>query len=1311
MMLTAANYSIWKPRMEDILYCKDLYDPVEKGDAKPESITSEDWKKMHRKAIGTIRQWVDISVFHHVATETNAQTLWRNLQNLYERKTAQNKAFTIRKLVNLKYKEGRSVAEHLSDFQDMVNRLTTMKLVLDEELQALLLLSSLPDSWETLVVSLSNSTSDGQLSLTQVKDSMFNEEARRKDLGTNSSQALVTENRGRSKSRGPSNKSRDRSKSGVRRKFKCFQCGEEGHIKRNCKYRKNRDQNNRRTMANDENTATPVTDGEVVLFTLSDEECHVADSCDEWVVDSAASYHATPNKEFFTSYKAGDFGKVRMGNSSNANIVGVGDVCIQTNVGCTLTLKDVRHVPDLRLNLISVHALDRAGCYSSFGDGKWKLSKGSMIIARGKVCNTLYKTQVKQVGEGLNAVEDDASPNLWHKRLAHMSEKGLQILARKSLIPYAKDTKLNPCDHCLFGKHHKVSFSKRLKRKKNILEMVHSDVCGPMEVETLGGSRYFVTFIDDASRKVWVYFLKTKDQVLQYFKRFHAMVERQTGKPLKCLRSDNGGEYTSHDFKNYCFEHGIRHEKTVPGTPQHNGVAERINRTIMERVRCMLRMAKLPKPFWGEAVQTACYLINRSPSVPLGFDIPERVWSGHDIKYSHLKVFGCKAFAHVSKEQRQKLDDRAIPCIFLGYGDEEFGYRLWDPEKKRVIRSRDVVFHEQETMSDSATQEKAKESGGNVDLTPVSPPRENATTGGELDDHGVEDEPATEEPATEDAEDEGGVEQGEPIPAPDLRRSDRLRFPSTKYPSSEFILLTEEGEPENIEEVQTHKDKIEWMKAMQEEMNSLQKNDTYDLVELPKGRKALKNKWVFKLKKDGDKLVKYKARLVVKGFGQKRGIDFDEIFSPVVKMSSIRVILGLTASLDLELEQLDVKTAFLHGDLEEEIYMDQPEGFEEAGKEHMVCRLKKSLYGLKQAPRQWYKKFDSFMMSHGYSRTDADHCVYVKTFPGGKFIILLLYVDDMLIVGQDAKMIGDLKKDLSKSFDMKNLGSAKQILGMQILRDRKAKKLWLSQEKYVERVLERFNMKSAKPVSTPLANHFKLSKRSCPTNEEGKKLMASIPYSSAVGSLMYAMVCTRPDIAHAVGVVSRYLSNPGKDHWEAVKWILRYLRGSSRMCLCFEGPETILEGYADADMAGDLDGRKSTSGYVFTFAGGAVSWQSKLQKCVALSTTEAEYIALTEAGKEMLWLKRFLQQLAIKQEGSVIHCDSQSALDLSKNAMYHPRTKHIDVRYHWLRQAVEDEEFKLEKIHTDRNPADMMTKFVARDKFQLCAELIGMDPR
>jgi ATP-binding cassette subfamily B (MDR/TAP) protein 1 len=323
---------------------------------------------------------------------------------------------------------------------------------------------------------------------------------------------------------------------------------------------------------------------------------------------------------------------------------------------------------------------------------------------------------------------------------------------------------------------------------------------------------------------------------------------------------------------------------------------------------------------------------------------------------------------------------------------------------------------------------------------------------------------------------------------PQLRRSTRVRQPSRRYFSGEYVNFTDEEEPQSFVEAVETDDKDKWLQAMQEEMQSLKENQTYDLVKLPEGKRALKNKWVFKLKSEENNLnPRYKARIVVKGCHQKKGIDFEDIFSPVVKMTSIKAILGLAAKLDLEIEQLDVKTAFLHGDLEEEIYMEQPEGFTEPGKEHLVCRLKKSLYGLKQAPRQWYKKFDLFMTQHSFTKTPADHCVFVKNYENGESIILLLYVDDMLIVGRDKTKIAALKKALSKSFAMKDLGAVKKILGMKIVRDRSRRMLWMSQEDYIKKVLERFNMHNAKPVHVPLPGHLKLSKTQCPENDKEKE--------------------------------------------------------------------------------------------------------------------------------------------------------------------------------------------------------------------------------
>ena len=309
-------------------------------------------------------------------------------------------------------------------------------------------------------------------------------------------------------------------------------------------------------------------------------------------------------------------------------------------------------------------------------------------------------------------------------------------------------------------------------------------------------------------------------------------------------------------------------------------------------------------------------------------------------------------------------------------------------------------------------------------------------------------------------------------------------------------------------------------------------------------------KWVFKLKRGvNDTEDRYKGRLVAKGFSQKAGIDFHEIFSPVVKIVSIRIVLALVVLLDLELQQLDVKIAFLHGDLDEEIYMEQPEGFVQHRNAKFVYRLKKSLYGLKQSPRQWYKKFDSFMLSQKYVRSEYDHCVYFTQLNNGMFIILVLYVDDMLLASKSIEEINRLKAQMARTFDMKDLGAARQILGMEIFRDRSNGKLWLSQKKYIEKILLRFGMNNVKPVSVPFASHFKLSSSLCPNSDEEKDYMSQIPYANVVGCLMYAMVCTRPDISHAVGVVSRYMENPGKEHWSAVKWVLRYLRGTCSYCI------------------------------------------------------------------------------------------------------------------------------------------------------------------
>ncbi|RVW81314.1 Retrovirus-related Pol polyprotein from transposon TNT 1-94 [Vitis vinifera] len=601
------------------------------------------------------------------------------------------------------------------------------------------------------------------------------------------------------------------------------------------------------------------------------------------------------------------------------------------------------------------------------------------------------------------------------------------------------------------------------------------------------------------------------------------------------------------DSVSIVLQQGIRMEKTFLGHHSRMVWAERINRTLNEHARSMRLHAGLPKTFWADAVSTVAYLINRGPSVPMEFRLPEEVWSGKEVKFSHLKVFGCVSYVHIDSDARSKLDAKSKICFFIGYGDEKFGFRSWDEQNRKIIRSRNVIFNEQVMYKDRSTVTS--------DVTEIDKKKSEFVNLDELTETEVR------------------------------RSSKNIRPPQRYSPVLNYLLLTDGGEPECYDEALQDENSSKWELTMKDEMDSLLGNQTWELTELP-------------------------ARLVVKGFQQKEGIDYTEIFSPVVKMSTIRLVLGMVAAENLHLEQLDVKTAFLHGDLEKDLYMIQPEGFIVQGQENLVCKLRKSLYGLKQAPRQWYKKFDNFMHRIGFKRCEADHCCYFKSFDNS-YIILLLYVDDMLIAGSDIEKINNLKKQLSKQFAMKDLGAAKQILHT-------------------------------------LGSHFKLSKEQSPKIEEERDHMSKVPYASAIGSLMYAMVCTRSDIAHVVGVVSRFMSRPGKQHWEAVKWILRYLKGSLDTCLCFTSASLKLQGYVDADLAGDIDSRKSTTGFVFTLGGTAISWTSNLQKIVTLSTIEAEYVAATEAGKEMIWLHGFLDELGKKQEMGILHSDSQSAIFLAK---------------------------------------------------------------
>ena len=567
---------------------------------------------------------------------------------------------------------------------------------------------------------------------------------------------------------------------------------------------------------------------------------------------------------------------------------------------------------------------------------------------------------------------------------------------------------------------------------------------------------------------------------------------------------------------------------------------------------------------------------------------PYEGWSDERPTVNHLRVFGCTGFAHVPKDERKKLDSKARKCIFLGYGSETKGYRVYDPERRRVFHTRDVIFHEFSNYSIEEEPSATKEEENHERL--------------------VEFDYSLEEPVQDE---ESKLE---------LRRSTRERKPPNYY--GEWVTIS--NSEMSVKGAMIRSDKIEWQVSMRNEMKSLQENNVCDLVELPKDRKAMGSKWVFKPKTNTDGSVeRYKARLVAQDFSQKFGSDYDETFTPVVTFESVRTVISLAAQHGLQLHQMGVTTAFLNRDLQDVVYMKQPEGFEVKGKEELVCKLNRSIYALKQSPRCWNTVQDNKLKKMGFVQTTGDPCVYITSV--GEMCIILLHVDDLLLACKSEERMAEIKEELAKQFVMK----AHHFLGVKVIQNLHDR-VWIGQPAFMKSVREKFGMENSKPVTTPVK-----------AVDDSEKINQA-KFQFAVGSLLCLSTRTRPDIAYAMNNVAGFCAEPTNQHWTAVKRNgtqelgMLYNRGEMKDCV----------GYSDADWAGDLNDRKFTSGYVFQTGGGAVvSWRSKKQSRVALSTAEAEYMALASASQEAVWMRQLLLDLGIKHTAAtLVFEDNRSAI-------------------------------------------------------------------
>lgn len=564
----------------------------------------------------------------------------------------------------------------------------------------------------------------------------------------------------------------------------------------------------------------------------------------------------------------------------------------------------------------------------------------------------------------------DNATELWHKRLGHCNQVVLQDLKKRNMVqglPLLEDLK-SVCKACQFGKQTRLPFTQTIWRATQKLQLVHTDLSGPKSESSLKGSRYYIAFIDDLTRMCWIYFLRFKTEVAGVFWRFKAWIENQSGCRIQVIRSDNGTEYTSEQFTKFCEEARIEHQFSTPYTPQQNGVSERKNRTIMEMSRCMLHEKDLPKKFWAEAANTAVFLQNRLPTKSVQGKTPFEAWYGYKPLVKNLKVFGCICYTLVPQVKRDKLDKRADPGIFIGYSNFSKAYRVFQPESGKIVISRDVHFAEEEKWH----WEDKK--GTSVAVSPsfATPPL--------VEDETVDDLPI---------------------------RGTRLL--SDVYQRCNLSMV----EPGYYNEAATDPN---WIEAMQEELKMIEKNQTWDLVNRPQHKKVIGVKWVYKTKLNADGSInKHKARLVVKGYAQVYGVDFSDTFAPVARLDTIRLILEIAAQKRWTVFQLDVKSAFLNGYLEEEIFVEQPEGFVVQGQEDKVYLLKKALYGLKQAPRAWYSRIDEHLQNLGFMRSLSESTLYIK-HSHADILIVSLYVDDLLVTGSNVKQVDQFKQEMLKVF-------------------------------------------------------------------------------------------------------------------------------------------------------------------------------------------------------------------------------------------------------------------------------------------------------
>ncbi|KAJ0775601.1 putative RNA-directed DNA polymerase [Helianthus annuus] len=970
----------------------------------------------------------------------------------------------------------------------------------------------------------------------------------------------------------------------------------------------------------------------------------------------------------------------------------------------TYILPNVLYSPQIIKNLISVRRFTRDNQVSvefdPFGFSLKDL-KTKKTLSRHNSTGTLYTFTPPQLPPQATFIASHHLP--WHDRLGHPGAQVLDILNRNFNFQCNKDKSHNLCNSCQLSNSKRLPFYSSNTFTFAPFDIIHCDLwTSPITSKT--GYKYYMVLIDNFSHFVWVYPLKYKSETFPTFAKFHQLILTQFNRKIKTFQCDLGGEFDNLAFKTFAQQNGLLFRFSCPQTSSQNGRAERMIRRLNDIIRALLIHANLPPSFWVEALHTATYLHNILPTKRLNFYTPTFALYLRHPDYEHLRVFGCACYPNTSATQPHKLHHRSMRCIFLGYPPDFRGYRCLDPTTGKVHISRHVTFDESVFPFTRPTHPLTYDF-----LDDTTPPG--------FSFHRPVTQPISQpinqpvnQPVTSPVNQPVNQPTSPPVPTPyqfTYSRRHRTNIQTNTGPSNPSVAIPNQpttgpsnptptptqtqpitnqhpmttrsksrSNPSaihntvNLSPVPTSYSKAltdpNWLHAMQTEFTALQDNETWELVPRPLDRPVIRCMWLFrhKFKSDGS-LERYKARLVVNGNSQTVGIDCDEIFSPVVKPATIRTVLSLAVSRAWSIHQLDVKNAFLHGELHETVFMHQPPGFYDARFPHHVCRLKKSLYGLKQAPRAWYTRFANFITSKGFRSSTCDQSLFVYQQGSSNIAYLLLYVDDIVLTASNDRLLNNIISTLSREFAMTDLGRLHHFLGIKVSQQKNG--IFLSQAQYAKDIIARASMSSCKPCSTPVDLSSKLSAT------DGALFSDPTLYRSLASALQY-LTFTRPDLSYAVQQVCLFMHEPRDPHFAFMKRIIRYLQGTIDYGIrIVRSASSDLVAYSDADWGGCPDSRRSTSGY-----------------CVFLDLLFELHTPLTRA--------------------SVVFCDNVSAVYLSNNPVQHQRTKHIEIDIHFVREKVRLGHIKVLHVPSSMQYADIFTKGLSRELFQSFRSSLSVCP-